>query len=304
MATRSSRKRHYRSPAKKTTAGGKRAKRAQSKNGKSTPAKKTGARAIWKGTIILGTSAVAVKLYSAVSDKSIHFRLLDAKRNELVKQQMIDPDAGDVVPSAEVGSAYETKAGELVLLDDEELEKTEPRDSREIEILRFVDPAQVSQPWYDRPYFLGPDGDSASEYFALARAMANQNVEGIARWVMRKKDYVGALKVEGDYLVLITMRHAGEVVPATALPAPGGRDIDKREIDMARQLVATMRNDGKFDISQYKDTYRERVLELVRAKAAGKIIKFPRAPKRTETTELADVLQKSIASVKKGRKSA
>src|SRR5205823_3766639 len=144
------------------------------------------------------------------------------------------PDTGDVVPSEEVKTAYQTNAGELVLLDDTELEATEPKDSREIEITRFVEAADVSPAWYDRPYYLGPDEDSTRTYFALAKALASQKKEGIARWVMRKKEYVGALKAEGDYLALITLRHAGEVVPASALPAPAGREPDKREVAMAK----------------------------------------------------------------------
>jgi DNA end-binding protein Ku len=216
-------------------------------------------------------------------------------------QQMIDPDTGDVVPNSEIRSAYETKSGELVMLDDDELEAAEPEPSRDIEITRFVDQDDIGSAWYDRPYFLGPDGDSADDYFALARALAEQKKEGIARWVMRNKEYSGALKAEGEYLVLITLRHAGEVVPASALPAPGGRDVSQKEVAMAKQLVDTMI--AEFDPAKYKDEYRARVLDLVEAKAKGKVIKFPKAPKRPETTSLATVLQKSLAQAK-GRKSA
>ena len=121
---------------------------------------------MWKGRITFGSIDLPVKLYSAVTDKSIHFRLLDARNKEPVKQQMMAPDTGDVVPSEEVKTAYQTNAGELVLLDDKELEATEPKDSREIEITRFVDAADVSPAWYDRPYYLGPDEDSTRTYFA------------------------------------------------------------------------------------------------------------------------------------------
>ena len=291
MATRTARARKWRSPKK----------RAAKKTARRGKAAASGARAIWKGVITFGSIEVPVKLYSAVQDKSIHFRLLDPKRKEPVRQQMIDPGTGDVVPHEEIHKAYQSKAGVLVMLDADELEAVEPEESRDIEMVRFVDAEQIEPAWYERPYYLGPDGESKA-YFALARALANQKKEGIARWVMRKKDYVGALKAEGDYLALITLRHTGEVVPADALPTPGGRDLDKREVDMAKQLVESMVAD--FDIKSFKDEYRDRVLELVEAKAAGKVLKFQRAVARKEPTSLTSVLEQSLVAAKKRRKSA
>src|SRR5690606_25796381 len=143
---------------------------------------------------------------------------------------------------------------------------------------------------------------SESEYFALVEALEKQNREGVARWVMRKKEYVGALRAEDGYLVLITLRHAGEVVPASSLRAPSGRDLDERELRMAKQLIAAMEDD--FDIAAYRDEYRDRVLDLVEAKAAGKVVKFPKAPARPKEKSLADVLERSLAAAGKGRKSA
>ncbi|HEU4993860.1 MAG TPA: Ku protein [Gemmatimonadaceae bacterium] len=254
---------------------------------------------MWKGRITFGSIELPVKLYAAVEDKSIHFRLLDAKNNEPVVQHMIDPKTGDVVPSEEVRSAYATKAGQLVLLDEDELDATEPRDSREVEILRFVDSDAIASEWYDRPYWLGPDGQTSRLYFALARALADQNKEGVARWVMRKKEYVGALKAEGGHLALITLRRTGEVVPASSLSPPRGRDLNQKEVAMARQLVESMQ--GSFDIESYHDTYRERVQELADAKAEGKVVKFPRTPRRESQKSLASVLQKSLAAARQGK---
>jgi len=259
------------------------------------------ARAIWKAGICFGAVDVPVKLYSAVQDRAVHFRLLDAKRHEPVKQHMVDPETGDVVDSADIRKAYETEEGQLVILDEEDLAATTPPPSREIRITRFVPPQRITHQWYDRPYFLGPDEDDEG-YFALARALREREVEGVARWVMRNKEYVGALRAEGDYLMLITLRHAGEVVPASALPAPSGRALDDREIGMAKQLISAM--EDEFDITAFHDEYRERVQELVEAKAAGKVLKFPKAPKKQTETSLADVLQASLTSTGKERKRA
>lgn len=256
------------------------------------------ARAMWKGRIRFGDVDVPVKLYSAVkSTGGIHFRLLHEKDLEPVKQEMVDPESGRVVEHDNVRRAFPTDDGVLVMLDDAELAALEPDASRDIEITHFVEPEAITHPWYDRPYFLGPD-DSDDEYFALAEALRRQNLEGVARWVMRKKEYVGALRVEGDYLMLMTLRHAGEVVPASALEAPGGRTLDKREIRMAKQLVAAL--EGDFDPAAYRDEYRDRVLELVEAKAEGKVLKFPKAPKKKQDDDsLAAMLEQSLAAAKK-----
>src|SRR5688500_5951297 len=115
------------------------------------------ARAIWKGVISFGSVEIPVKLYSAVTDKSIHFRLLHAKDLVPVRQQMVNPETGDPVPSEEAAKAYPAGRNKLVLLEDEDLEKVEPKPSREIEVTRFVDPRQIDHRWYERPYYLGPD---------------------------------------------------------------------------------------------------------------------------------------------------
>ena len=256
------------------------------------------ARAIWKGRIRFGDVDVPVKLYSAIkSTGGVHFRLLHEKDLVPVKQQMVNPATGDVVAYEDVRRAYPTDDGRLVMLDEEELAELEPEASRDIEITRFVDPAVITHQWYDRPYYLGPD-DSDADYFALAEALRSQQKEGVARWVMRNKEYVGALRLEDEHLMLMTLRHAGEVVPASALKAPGGRELDKREIQMAKQLVAAL--EGDLDLESYRDEYRDRVLELVEAKASGKVLKFPKAPaKKKKEDSLSAMLEKSLEAARK-----
>ncbi|CAN5886276.1 Ku protein [soil metagenome] len=254
------------------------------------------ARAIWKGVIHFGDVEVPVKLYAAVSDRGVHFRLLHDKDLQPVRQQMVDPVTGKVVENDDVRRAFQTDDGDLVMLDDDELSELEPEASRQIEITRFVEPAAITHQWYDRPYFLGPDGDDDA-YFALAAALRKQDREGVARWVMRKKEYVGALRVEGEYLMLMTLRHAGEVVDASELDAPGGRALDDREVKMARQLVAALEDD--LDMAAYRDEYRDRVMDLVDAKAEGKVVSFPTAKKKPTGKSLADMLEQSVKQTKR-----
>lgn len=258
------------------------------------------ARAIWKGIIGFDDVSVPVKLYSAVQDRGVHFRLLHEKDLVPVRQEMIDPETGKVVPYENVRRAFPTDDGRLVMLDEEELNELEPEASRDIEVTRFVEPSAITHQWYDRPYYLGPD-DSDEEYFALKEALRRRDRQGIARWVMRKKEYVGALRVENDYLMLITLRHAGEVVASTALKAPGGRALDRREIQMAKQLVSAL--EDELDLASFRDEYRDRVLELVQAKAEGETVELPSIPEKKREASLAKTLEQSLAAAKQ-RKTA
>jgi DNA end-binding protein Ku len=259
------------------------------------------ARAIWKGVITFGDVEVPVKLYSAVQDRGIHFRLLHEDDLVPVSQEMVNPESGEVVPRERIRRGFEVARGEYVLLDDDELEALEPKASRTIEITRFVDPAAVDHQWYDRPYYVGPDDDDA-EYFALARALDDSGMEGIARWVMRKKEYRGALRVRDGRLAMVTLRSPDEVVPAAALGAPGGRKPDARELRMARQLVEAL--EGPFDPEEFRDEYRDRVLELVEAKAEGRSIPRKKAEKRKTGGSLEAALSASLKRAKKGKKVA
>jgi DNA end-binding protein Ku len=183
----------------------------------------------------------------------------------------------------------------FVVLQDTDLAELEPEASRDITVKQFVSPEQINHQWYVRPYYLGPDGEQ-TEYFALAAAMAHQGVEGVARWTMRKKDYVGALRAEGEYLMLVTLRHAGEVVAPEQLEPPAGRDLDERELKMARQLLTAL--EEPFDPNAYRDQYRQRVLDFVQRKAAGETAE-PEQPKAKQPAgdSLADVLEMSLAGV-------
>ena len=253
-------------------------------------------RAIWAGQIKIGATAVPVKLYSAAQDKSVHFHILEAKTKTRVKQHMVNQETGEEVRPQDIRKAYEVERGTFILLDDEELSKLEPKASRDIEITRFVPAGHISHLWYDRPYFLGPDGNSES-YFAFAEALRAQNKEGVARWVMRKKSYVGALRINGDYLALITLHHAEEVLSARDLPAPHARGLTSKELKMAEQLVAAL--EGEFNPEDFRDEYRDRILHFIKAKAKGKKIKLPAAQEKRPAASLAGELAKSLESLKR-----
>ncbi len=258
------------------------------------------ARAIWKGVIRFGSASVPVKLYSAVEDHSIHFRLLHEKDKVPVKQRMVDPTTGEPVDYAETRKAYPIARNRFVILEDEDLEELEPEESRDIEITRFVDPDEIDHRWYERAYYLGPDSGNGP-YFALAEALETKGKEGVARWTMRKKSYVGALRVRDGYLMLVALRHADEVIVAEDLPAPEGRPLNKREVEMAVQLVEAL--SGEFDPAEFKDEYRARVMELVETKAAGRTVKVKTfRPRKQAEESLDDVLAASLKGL--GKKKA
>ncbi|HEV7798415.1 MAG TPA: Ku protein [Pyrinomonadaceae bacterium] len=259
------------------------------------------ARAIWKGVLKVGSLKVPVKLYSAVVDRTVHFHILDDKHLLRVKQHMVSPDSNDEVAAEEIQKGYEIEPGKFVVLTDEELEQFQPKPSREIEVTEFVPPEAISQQWYERPYYLAPDGDEKA-YFALVEALKNRHREGIAHWVMRNKTYVGALRAEGDYLVLVTLRNAEEVISAKDLPKPGGRAPTQKELEMAKQLVALL--EGEFNAQDYKDEYRERVLEFIEKKAKGKAPRLHAVKSKRKTSSLDSVLEKSLQSLRKEKRAA
>lgn len=259
------------------------------------------ARAIWKGELKIGSAKVPVKLYSAVVDRTVHFHILDDKHLLRVKQHMVSPDSGDEVATEEIQKGYEIEPGKFVILTDEDLQTLEPKPSREIEIAEFVPPEAISQQWYERPYYLAPDGDEKA-YFALAEALQKRDREGIAHWVMRNKPYVGALRAQDDYLLLFTLRNAAEVISAQDLPKPAGRAPTAKELTMARQLVGLL--EGEFNAADYKDEYRERVMQFIERKAKGKKPKLHAVKTKRKTSSLDSVLAKSLQSLKKEKRAA
>jgi DNA end-binding protein Ku len=253
------------------------------------------ARAIWSGTLKLGSINLPVKLYSAVQDRSVRFHILEAKTKIRVKQHMVNAETGEDVPNKEIRRGYELDRGRFVLLDRDELAKLEPKASRDIEVTRFVPLGHISHLWYDRPYYLGPNGNN-NDYFAFVHALQKENREGIARWVMRKKSYAGALRPTGDFLALIALKPAEDILSERELPDSHARGLTGKELKMAEELVRAM--EGELRLEEFRDEYRGRLLEFVKAKSKGKRPRLHAAREKPATMSLADDLAKSLASLK------
>jgi DNA end-binding protein Ku len=253
------------------------------------------ARAIWKGELAIGDEKLAVKMYSAVQDRTVHFRLLDKESLSPVKQRIVRKTDGKEVDKEDRRKAFALDPERAVMLTDKELEELEPETSRDIELLRFVPPSVLGEQWYDRPYYLGPDEDEKS-YFALAEALAERKVLGISRWVMRKKRYLGALTELDGHLVMVTLRRAEQVLAAPELKtAP----VNDKELKLAERLVEEI--SGDFDPTLWQDEYHERVCKLLEAKARGKKIEVAAPRRKRASGALAEQLRQSLSSVKERR---
>ena len=260
------------------------------------------ARAMWKASLELGPLRVPVKLYAAVEDRAVHFRLLHAKDGVPVRQRMVHPRDESEVPKEAVRRGIEVEEGLFVVMQPEELASVEPEPSRAIELVRFVPPEAIDIAWYSRPYFLGPDEDSDEDYFALAEALRTSERRGVARWVMRGQRYFGALEPRGKHLALVALHAANEVVAASELARPGGKPLAPGERKLAEQLVATL--DARFDPAELVDEYRERVEKLIEAKREGRSFAVKEAPPPRAEGDLGDVLKRSLRQAKERRRAA
>src|SRR5688572_8378649 len=249
-------------------------------------------RAIWKGIIHLGELELPVRFLSAVEQPRVRFRLLHAEDGVPVEQRWFDPEREEIVPNREVHKAAVLPDARLVEVTPDDLEEVQPPPSRDIEVLSFVPIDSIEPPYFERPYYLEADGPS-DRHAALAKVLAEKRLAGIARWVMRKKHYLGAITSDGDYLTMVTLRPADEVVSADELPAPAGPPLKKKEIDLARQLVDSL--EGPFDPSEFSDMYTEQALELIAERAKKHTVTpFGGKPVRTHGESLEQLLAKSL----------
>ena len=257
------------------------------------------ARAIWQGTLHIQKLEVRVKLYSAVLDRQVHFHLLHKRDRTRVQQQMVDSETGKPVALEQARKAFEVEPGLYVAVTPEEIERSIPEANRSVRISRFVPTHAIEPQLFDRPYYLGPAGDSEEDYFALAQAIDRKKRAGIASWIMRKNFYTGALVAHQGYLMLITLRHADEVIPVSHLDPPQGRALEPKEKDMAEKLIEAL--SGQFQPDAYHDEYQQRIHELIKAKQSGKRLKPKRAPRRAREGSLADSLRASLKRVAANR---
>ncbi len=256
------------------------------------------ARSIWTGTISFGLVAVPVKMYSAVSRKTVRFHQLNRETGARIQMRRVDPSTGEEVPYEDLVKGYELSPDRYVVVEPDELEALDPARTKAIEILDFVDLAEIDPIFYDHPYYLAPGPGGAKPYRLLLEAMRETGRVGIAKVVIRSKEQLVALRpVDGDgpqVLGMATMVFADEVVsPDRIDDLPDDVEVNDRELQIAKQLVDSLASD--FEPERYRDTYRERVLELIERKAAGEEIAVqPQAEEAAPVPDLMAALKASL----------
>jgi DNA end-binding protein Ku len=257
---------------------------------------------MWSGAISFGLVNVPIKLYSAVSKKTVRFHQLNGETGSRIAQKRVDSVTGEEVPYENLVKGYELTKDRYVLISPDELETLEPEKSRTIDIEDFVDLADIDPVYYDHPYYLVPDKGASKAYGLLLNAMRESERVAIARVILRSKEQLVAIRPDRDGTVLMmeTMIFADEVVPKDdldGLPEADELKVSDREVAMAQQLIESL--SGEFEPEKYKDQYREQVLELIERKAAGEeITAAPEAPAPAKVPDLMAALEASLAAVR------
>jgi DNA end-binding protein Ku len=256
---------------------------------------------MWKATVRLKELSVPIKLYPAVRDSHVHFHLLHAKDGVRVRQCMVSASSGELISDEELRRGYEVDTDTFVMVSRDEIDSLQPPASREIVIEHCIDLDRLRPAHYVRPYFLGPDRDE-SKYRLLADSLRRAGKQGIARWVMRKRQYVGTLRPFEHGLCLITLRSDDEIL-ASLRAEPNTRTQNSKELAIARQLIAAL--EGELDLGAFPDEYQERVRHLVEAKARGAALPRAGTPRTAKPTgPLSSLLEASLRRVKQERRSA
>ena len=258
-------------------------------------------RAIWSGAISFGLVNIPVKLYSAVSKKTVRFHQLDREDNQRIQQKRVNPRTGEEVPYENLVKGYELAPDRYVIITPEELEGLEPQKTRTIDIEDFVELSEIDPIYYDHPYYLVPDKGAAKAYKLLLEAMKNSGKVAIARVVIRSKENLVAIRPLDGVLTMETMLFADEVIPSDGIeeiPADGEAKTSARELEMAKQLIDSLT--AEFEPGKYRDEYRDRVLDMIERKAEGQdvVVEMPEEEPQ-KVPDLMAALEASIAGAKR-----
>jgi DNA end-binding protein Ku len=258
------------------------------------------ARAIWSGSVGFSLVSFPVGLYTATEDRTVHFNQFQAGTSDRIRYKRVNERTGREVDLADIVRGHEVSKGDYVLVSDEELEAVDPGRSRTIDITDFVDLGEIDPVYFQKTYYLAPQGEGAMRAYALLhRAMAETGKAGIATFVMHGKQYLAAIRAAtAGVLALETMFFADEVRDPRKeiddLPEEASRG---RDLTVAKQLIDSMTVD--WSPGNYHDSYRERVEDLIESKQRGEeIVTETAPPEDSGVTSLADALRRSIEAQK------
>jgi DNA end-binding protein Ku len=259
-------------------------------------------RSIWKGSVSFGLVNVPVKVYSATEDNDIKFHQVHAKDNGRIRYKRVCEICGEVVEYRDIARSYESDDGQTVVITDEDIATLPEERSREIEVLEFVPAEQIDPMLYDKSYFLEPDSKSSKSYVLLAKTLAETDRIAVVHFTLRNKTRLAALRVKDfskrDVMMIHTLLWPDEIRDPDFPVLDKEVDIKPAELKMAGQVVESMTDDFKPD--QFRDTYREEMLELIQAKIEGGeafTVEEPEPEDLDDTEDVSDLLAKLEASV-------
>jgi len=262
-------------------------------------------RAIWKGSISFGLVNIPIALYPATRKEDLKFRLLRAKDLSPVNYKRVAEADGKEVPWDEIVKGYEYEKGKFIVLKGEDFQRVDLEATQTVAIQDFVKLDEIDPIFFYKPYYLEPQKGGDKAYVLLRNALNDNEKVGIAKVVIKTRQYLASVKSEGDVLILELMHFAEELADASKLNVPKKLEPGKREMDMAKALIDSM--SSKWSPEKYRDDYREALMEVIEEKveSGGKEIEEkPKAKKPpTKVIDLVAVLQESLAKSQGGKKS-
>lgn len=255
-------------------------------------------RPIWKGSLGFGLVNIPVRLYAATEDKGLKFRYLHLPCHTPLEYRKFCSTCETQVPWEEIVRGYEYEKDHFVVLSEEEIESTAREKGKIIEIEEFISMEEIDPIYFQKGYYLAPEITGKKPYALLKSAMVESGRMAVASFVLRSKEIPAAVRVYKNVLMLSTMFYPDEVRPVEQLPdIPAEEDFGKKELEMARQLIDNLA--ASFEPDKYKDDYRKRVLEIIKAKIEGKEITAAPSPQKEKVTDLLEALEVSVERAKK-----
>ena len=251
-------------------------------------------KSIWNGTITFGLVAVPIKVYSATESKTVHFHEVHAKDGSRIEHRRICSKDGKEVDYKQVVKGYEAAKGKWVELSDDEIAAAAGSQSKRVDVDHFVPAEEIDPDFYERTYYLGAGDKGKPAYALLYAALEKSGRAGVGRWIFHNRERTVVVRPLDDVLALHTMRFADELVDPADFDLPRVRKKPaEREIKMASQLVEGLHT--KFDPTDYEDTYRQAVLDVIERKAEGKNIEPPEEVEPDRADDLLAALEASLA---------
>jgi DNA end-binding protein Ku len=259
-------------------------------------------RALWSGAISFGLVNAPVRMYPAIQEHDVHFHLLHAKSGARVHYKKVAGTQSREVPDDQIVKGYEVSDGEYVTLTPEELAAAHVEGDKVIEIHDFVPLEEIDPILFERPYRLGPDEGAERVYSLLARALETSGLVGVGTFVFHDRDQLACLRVKDGVLLLERMYFADEIRDTGDIEPKGKRPVDKRELQLAVDLIERMK--GPFDHAAYRDHYRDRLMAIVDKKRKGETISAPQAEQRRAPDDLMAALEASLGEAVNRRAAA